>query len=161
MRRTLAIVALAAVAVAGCATSEATTEPEATSTPAVASSDAEAGDSAGAAPATGPGVRTVPASEAATLIDDREVIVLDIRTPAEVAEARLPVDEVLNLDFYEPDFADQLASLDRDASYVMYCRSGNRSGTTRALLSQLGFQDVADVDGGIIGWLEAGLPVAE
>lgn len=147
----LAAVAVATLIVAGCASTEAT--PDASDAPAEATDDA-------AADADAPGVRTQPAAEAASLLDDPDVVILDIRTPEEVAEARLPGD-VVNIDFYEPDFQDQLAALDPDASYVMYCRTGNRSGTARGILSQLGFSDVVDIDGGIVGWSEAGLPIVQ
>ena len=63
------------------------------------------------------------------------------------------------LDFYRDDFADQLAELDRNTPYLLYCRSGNRSGQTRALMEQLGFSDVAEIEGGIEAWYGAGLPV--
>ncbi len=92
---------------------------------------------------------------AATEADD--VIVLDVRTPEEFEEARL--DGAIMIDFYDDDFADQLAGLDRDATYVLYCRSGNRSGQTTSIMADLGFTDVADVDGGIIAWQDAGLPI--
>jgi rhodanese-related sulfurtransferase len=65
------------------------------------------------------------------------------------------------IDFYSPDFADQLAELDPEASYLLYCRSGNRSGRTTEIMADLGFTDVADVDGGILAWTAAGLPVVE
>ena len=106
------------------------------------------------------GVRAVPAVEAASLLDDPATVILDIRTPPEVAQARLP-GELVHLDFYEPDFAAQVAELDRDATYLLYCRSGNRSGQARAVFEQLGFSDVVDVSDGIIGWVDAGLPIEQ
>ena len=106
------------------------------------------------------GVRALPARQAAPLLDDPATVVLDIRTPPEVEQARLP-GELVHLDFHEPDFADRVAELDRDATYLMYCRSGNRSGHARALLEQLGFADVVDVSDGIIGWVDAGLPIEQ
>ena len=112
-----------------------------------------AADEGGAAP----GVRALPAAVAAPLLDDHEVVVLDIRTPPEVAQARLP--GALALDFYAPGFAQELAQLDRSATYLMYCRSGNRSAAARGLMVQLGFEDVVDVRGGIIEWGDAGLPI--
>lgn len=39
----------------------------------------------------------------------------------------------------------------------MTCRSVNHSGQTAALLQDLGFANVADVDGGILSWTSAGL----
>ena len=62
------------------------------------------------------------------------------------------------IDFYAEDFQAQLAELDPDVPYLLYCNSGNRSGQTVPLLQELGFSDVADVDGGIQAWMGAGLP---
>lgn len=107
-----------------------------------------------------PGVRGLPAKDAAPLLDDPDVVVLDIRTPPEVAQARLR-DEQVHIDMHQPDFVDQVGQLDRDTRYVMYCRSGNRSGQARALFEQLGFRDVVDVADGIIGWVDAGLPIQQ
>jgi rhodanese-related sulfurtransferase len=42
---------------------------------------------------------------------------------------------------------------------VVYCRSGNRSGQATALMADQGFAAVNDVDGGIVAWEAAGLPV--
>lgn len=105
------------------------------------------------------GVRVVAPEEAAAIAADppADLVVLDVRTPEEFAEGHLA--DALLIDFYEPDFGAQLAQLDRDVPYVLYCRSGNRSGQAREMMSELGFVDVADVDGGIIAWAEAGLPL--
>ncbi len=106
------------------------------------------------------GVRAVPAVQAAPLVDDPATVILDIRTTPEVVQARLP-GELVHLDFHDPDFAAQVAELDRDATYLMYCRSGNRSGQARALFEELGFTDVVDVSDGMIGWVDAGLPFVQ
>jgi rhodanese-related sulfurtransferase len=63
------------------------------------------------------------------------------------------------IDFYAADFGDEIAKLDRDGQYVIYCRSGNRSGQTAVLMQSLGFTNVADVNGGILAWQGAGLDV--
>jgi phage shock protein E len=118
---------------------------------------AAAGGDAASVGSQAPGVRALRAAEAAPLLDDPDVVVLDIRTPPEVAQARLP--GAVALDFYAPDFSQQLAQLDRSATYLMYCRSGNRSASARGLMTQLGFEDVVDVRGGIIEWVDAGLPI--
>jgi MoaE-MoaD fusion protein len=106
-----------------------------------------------------PGVRAMHATEAAPLLDDPSVVVLDIRTAAELAQARLP--RAVQLDYYAPDFAARVAELDRDATYLLYCRSGQRSGDARGLMTQLGFRDVVDVSGGLVQWVNAGLPLAD
>ncbi len=87
-----------------------------------------------------------------------DLVVLDVRTPEEFAEGHL-ADATL-IDIYEADFADRIAELDPDVPYVVYCRSGNRSGQAVELMGELGFTDVTDIDGGILAWNAAGLPIA-
>lgn len=98
-----------------------------------------------------------PQVAAEKLAAEPGTVVLDIRTPEEVAAGHLP--GAVNIDFYEADFEDRIAGLDRDASYVVYCRSGNRTSQARSVFEDLGFGDVIDVDGGIVAWYDAGLPV--
>ena len=102
-------------------------------------------------------LETAAPPAAAEVIAEPETILLDIRTPQEVAEGQIA--GAVNIDFYEADFRDRLAELDRDATYVVYCRSGNRSGQAMGLFEELGFTDVTEVDGGIVAWLQAGLPL--
>ena len=80
-------------------------------------------------------------------------------SPEEFVEAR--IDGATMIDFYRADFRDALAELDPDASYVLYCRSGNRSGQALEIMRELGFSDVQDVNGGIVSWVDAGLPVVD
>lgn len=105
------------------------------------------------------GVRVVSPSDAAATIDDAQddLVILDVRTPEEFDEGH--IDGATMLDFYRSDFADQLAALDREVPYVLYCRSGNRSSQARAMMSDLGFTTVDDIDGGILAWQSAGFPV--
>jgi phage shock protein E len=101
---------------------------------------------------------TVAPTEAAQVIAaDADVVVLDIRTPEEYAAGI--IEGAVNIDFYAADFATQLDTLDKDAHYVVYCRSGNRSGQAMSTFGGLGFAEVTEVDGGIVDWYAAGLPV--
>jgi rhodanese-related sulfurtransferase len=104
------------------------------------------------------GIRIVSANDGAAIQTDppADLVVLDVRTPEEFAAGHL--DGATMLDFYEPDFADRLAELDPDVPYLLYCRSGNRSGQTAQLMREFGFTDVAEIDGGIVAWDAAGLP---
>lgn len=103
-------------------------------------------------------VETVPPADAeAVLVENGDAVLLDIRTPEEYSEARIDGSE--NIDFYEPDFADRLAELDPDGTYVVYCRSGNRSGQALEIFRDLGFNEVYEIDGGIINWYDSGYPV--
>lgn len=103
-------------------------------------------------------LETVAPTDAAEVIaSDGDVIVLDIRTPEEYSAG--VIEGAINIDFYDADFSDQLDTLDKDAHYVVYCRSGNRTGQAMGTFANLGFAEVTEIDGGIANWHGAGLPV--
>ncbi|MDH3606568.1 MAG: rhodanese-like domain-containing protein [Acidimicrobiia bacterium] len=104
-------------------------------------------------------IELVSPAEAATVLEERaaDVVLLDVRTLEEFNEVRVPGS--VNVDFYAADFAFQLDTLPKDVPYVVYCRSGNRSSQTMDIMRDLGFAEVWDVDGGILSWSEAGLPL--
>lgn len=99
------------------------------------------------------GVRTLPAAEAVAEIGSRTVI--DVRTPAELTDGM--VAGALNIDFSAPNFRDRIAALDRNGRYLLYCRTGNRSGQAAAIMRDLGFTDVVDA-GGFEALAAAGAP---
>ncbi len=82
---------------------------------------------------------------------------LDLRTPEEIADGY--IEGADNIDFYDEDFREQLDELDKGRKYVIYCRSGGRSGKTREMMRELGFTEVYNTLGGINEWRAAGLPV--
>ncbi len=89
--------------------------------------------------------------------DDPDVVLLDVRTPKEFKAGR--IDGALLLDYYSGDFVARLKALDRDQTYLVYCRSGNRSGKSLALFDQLGFRRVYHLATGLIGWAGERYPV--
>lgn len=91
--------------------------------------------------------------------DPAGLVVLDIRTPEEFAEVRIA--DAINVDFYAPDFADQLDVLDKSDPYVMYCRTGNRSSEAIETMRELGFEEVYEIDGGIVNWYDSGYPIEQ
>lgn len=106
-------------------------------------------------------VELVSAGAAAEVIQDAPdgLVVLDIRTADEFAQGHLA--GATNIDFYAADFRDQLDRLDKTLPYVLYCRSGNRTGQTAPLMRELGFEEVYEIDGGIVAWFDAGQPVEQ
>lgn len=100
----------------------------------------------------------VTPAEAATLAA-AGVSVIDVRTPEEFAGGHLEAATLV--DFYDETFADQIAALDPGGDYLVYCRSGNRSGQAVALMQQLGFEQVYDLDGGVVAYEAAGLPLVD
>lgn len=155
MRRLSPIAPLALTAALVVASCGGSSEPAAEAEEPAAGAEVDE-DVAAGAPS---GLATITAADAASVIDAAPpgLVVLDIRTPEEFAAGHL--DGAVLVDFYEPDFSEQLAALDRDVPYVLYCRSGNRSGEALQIMDELGFASVGNVDGGILAWAAAGLPV--
>ena len=91
------------------------------------------------------------------LQDDPEFVLMDIRTPAEVEASH--ISGAVDLDFYSSTFRDDLAALDRNKIYLIYCRTANRTGQAYNIMEKLGFERVYDMGGGITQWIAAGYPV--
>ena len=104
----------------------------------------------------GAGVRTVSASEAVKVLDSR--VVIDVRGPDEVAEGAIVGATVL--DFNAGEFEAKIGDYDRNAAYLVYCRSGNRSGQAVAIMKELGFTDVIDA-GAYVDLAAAGAPTTK
>lgn len=82
---------------------------------------------------------------------DEQAVILDVRTPEEVAEGYIP--GAIAIDFYlGQGFLDELEELDKSRNYYVYCRSGNRSGQACAVMQSLGFTKTYNLPGGIQEW---------
>jgi rhodanese-related sulfurtransferase len=105
----------------------------------------------------------VTAAEAFDLIEKNsgnpDFIILDVRTQKEFDEGY--IQNAILINFYAETFRENLDKLDKNKIYLLYCRSGNRSGQTLEIMSQLGFSSVYHLMGGINSWREAGLPLVE
>jgi len=55
----------------------------------------------------------------------------------------------------------QMAALDKNATYAVYCRSGNRSRQAVKVMHDAGFHNVYNLNGGVIDWANAGLTFGE
>ena len=87
------------------------------------------------------------------------VNVLDVRTPAEFHAGCL--NGAKNIDFEAADFETKAAGLDKNANYLVYCRTGRRSGLAVAKLREMGFKNIIEMKGGITAWTSAGEPVSQ
>lgn len=103
------------------------------------------------------GATRVDANAFATTVADPAVVVLDVRTPAEFATGHLA--NAINIDAQSGSFEQQIAALDPDKTYAVYCRSGNRSQGAVATMSDAGFMNIVELESGIVGWQAAGLPI--
>ncbi|RYZ69648.1 MAG: rhodanese-like domain-containing protein [Proteobacteria bacterium] len=81
-----------------------------------------------------------PAGEAAAVTPAGQQEVIDVRTPEEFSESH--VVGAQNIDVQNSSFKEQIQKLDKSKKYVLYCRSGKRSGKAKAEMKALGFKEV-------------------
>ena len=108
-----------------------------------------------------PSVKEVDPAQAAALLakadEKTKPVVLDIRTAEEFAEGH--IDGARNINFSAADFEARITKLDRNAPFLVHCRSGGRSGKSLAIFKKLGFKNIYHLEGGILAWKEAGKPL--
>lgn len=77
-------------------------------------------------------------------------VMIDVRTKGEFASGH--VQGAKHMDLMAGDFQNKLEALDKNATYYVMCRSGNRSGAAAGLMARMGFANVINVAGGIMSW---------
>jgi len=109
----------------------------------------------------GSAVTNVSVGKAQTLLKERagkaDFVILDVRTPEEFAEGH--IDGAVNLDVQARDFEKKLRVLDRKKSYLVYCRTGNRSRKATVAMEALGFRSIFHMTEGIVRWKQQNLPL--
>ena len=80
------------------------------------------------------------------LEEAEKAVLLDVRIAGEFSSGTIPGSK--NIDFLSPTFGKKVEQLDKDATYFLFCRSGNRSGQACKMMHKMGF-DVRNLSGGI------------
>jgi phage shock protein E len=109
------------------------------------------------ADSTGTKISHADAEEAAKLVAEKKVAVLDVRTPREFAAGHIAGAELV--DYSAPDFEKRLNALDKSKTWLVHCAAGGRSTKSLKSLQKLKFQSIVHLDGGLNAWLKAGKPV--
>ena len=86
-------------------------------------------------------------------------VVLDVRTLEEFKDGH--VENAINIDWTSNYFEEKAASLDKEKPVFVYCLSGARSAEAADFLRSKGFKSVYNMEGGIMAWRAANLPIAE
>jgi rhodanese-related sulfurtransferase len=100
------------------------------------------------------GVTNLNVEEFSKKIVESGVVILDVRTPGEFMTGS--IHGAQNIDFESGSFESQIETLDKEGIYAVYCRSGNRSGQAAKIMYDAGFQNIFNLDGGVIDWTNAG-----
>ena len=91
----------------------------------------------------------ITAADAIRLLDSGKAVAVDVREPDEYAVGHIPGAKLLPLGQVIDRAAEVLP--DKNALWLVYCRTGRRSADAAAKLRKLGFADVSDI-GGIVDW---------
>jgi rhodanese-related sulfurtransferase len=112
----------------------------------------------GGCTANSQGIKPINSTEVSELLQaNKSLIILDVRTPEEYAQGHIK--GAVNLDVHQPDAMDKIDKLDKNATYLVYCRTKNRSGVVANHMNDSGFKTVYQMMDGITGWNANLLPV--
>ncbi len=102
--------------------------------------------------------RDISVQDAAALLQNppQGLVILDVRTPAEFREGHLP--GAVNMDYFGGPFETQIQSLPKTAPVLLYCRTGNRSGSAYDVMTKAGIGNILHMNEGITKWQQLGLP---
>jgi len=103
---------------------------------------------------SGNGVQTVDPKAFLTTAGQAGTVVVDVRTPSEYAARH--IQGAINLDVEASTFDAEIAKLDKNATYAVYCHSGRRSGLATDAMGKAGFTRVYNLSGGISDLASAG-----
>ena len=87
----------------------------------------------------------------------RPALVVDVREPHEFSEVRVEGSLLVPMS----QLNTRLDEIPRDRPLLVMCQVGGRSASVTGLLRQQGYEDVANVAGGIDAWQRMGLPVRQ
>lgn len=94
------------------------------------------------------------------MIDTGEVFILDVRTQEEYASGHINGSTLLAVqDIPKQELVEKLKEIPKDRKILVYCRSGRRSAQASGILTENGFTQVYNMQGGITEWVNAGYEI--
>ncbi len=102
-------------------------------------------------------ITTISVSEAKAILDKGGFTFLDVRTEKEYKKGHIPGAVNVPRGRLEYDIGKDIP--DKNASVVMYCKTGGRSSLATNTLVKMGYKNLKNMDGGWKAWSKAGYPV--
>ena len=100
--------------------------------------------------------KNISAREAKSLLDgDKNIYLLDVRTPQEYSQGRLAGSVLIPIG----EFERRIREVPKNKTIIVYCAVGSRSKPVANFLSQQGYKDVYHMTDGIVGWYRNGFPI--
>ncbi len=102
-------------------------------------------------------ITNVDAATFKSLIEKKDGVVIDLRTPDEIKKGK--IEGAVEIDYLNKNFSDKIAKLDKKKTYYVYCAAGGRSADAAEEMKKLGFVKVFNLAKGYSDWLKKGMPV--
>ena len=99
-----------------------------------------------------------PADLQSRLSGGEQIVVIDVREPEEFARGKIPGAYTIPRGVLEMQVDGRLP---RESTVVLYCGAGGRSALAAKSLADMGFEKVANLQGGWGAWMQSGLPVEQ
>jgi rhodanese-related sulfurtransferase len=90
---------------------------------------------------------------------NKDFVVIDVRTSGEFDEGH--IEGAINVNYNSPGFNAELETLDKKKTYLIYCRTGNRSSDSVDIMVKLGFEKIYRIKGDIVAWKSENLPLVK
>ncbi|CAB4710932.1 unannotated protein [freshwater metagenome] len=97
------------------------------------------------------------ASSFSQKVAESGVVTIDVRTPGEFMVGH--IQGAINLDVESMQFEADIAKLDKNVTYALYCHSGRRSGIAVETMHHNGFTSLFNLTNGIADWQANNLPL--
>lgn len=91
--------------------------------------------------------------------NESDVQIIDVRTPEEFAQGH--IENAVNINIMDNNFETEISKLDKSKKTLVYCKSGGRSSDAAQKLSSMGFENISNLEGGLLAWQNAGLKVIQ
>lgn len=87
-------------------------------------------------------------------MEGNDVVLIDTRTAEEYEQVHL--ENAININYLQADMWERAEELDKNKTYLLYCRSGRRSIRLGTLMRNGGFDasKIYNLEGGIVAWQE-------
>lgn len=100
--------------------------------------------------------RNITSRETKALLEaNRNIYLLDVRTPQEYSQGKLAGSVLIPIG----EFERRIGEVPRNRPIVVYCAVGSRSKSVAGFLAQKGYRDVYNMTDGIVGWYRNGFPI--
>lgn len=100
--------------------------------------------------------KNILARDAKALLDtNKNIYLLDVRTPQEYSQGRLAGSVLIPIG----EFERRKGEVPKNRTIVVYCAVGSRSKQVANFLAQQGYKDVYNITDGIVGWYRNGFPI--